>query len=132
MNTQRAVLDPAQRVPRVSEGGNWVRQIKARLTLNDQVEALHTTLYDDESYVKLLDAVYDEQAVEGSLSADNTIAAQRIREAAKKGGIVDVAEAKLATISKALGVVLRRYGASRKDRRNMVGGTVVPGDASAE
>jgi hypothetical protein len=35
---------------------------------------------------------------------------------------------KLATISKALGVVLRRYHQSRKERRNMIGGQPVPAD----
>jgi hypothetical protein len=73
--------------------------------------------------------VYDEQAVEGSLAADNVMAATMIREYAKK---VDedhaLANEKLATISKALGVVLRRYEISRKERRNMIHGETVPGD----
>lgn len=106
----------------------WTRKLKAERTLNDQVEDVHRILVDDESYLKLLYAVYDEQAVEGSLSADNIMAAEMIRDKAKKMGAEELAGEKLATISKALGVVLRRYGSSRKERRHTVGGQTVPGD----
>jgi hypothetical protein len=96
-------------------------------TLNDRVEALHLSLYDgDEHYKDLLYAVYDEQAVEGSLAADNILAAEVIRDKAKKTGDIEVGRQKLATIAKALGVVLRRYGTSRKERRDMIGGKIVP------
>jgi hypothetical protein len=97
-------------------------------TLNDQVEEIHLGLYEtDKAYKAFLYAVYDEQAVEGSLSADNTMAAALIREHAQAKGNVEVSKQKLATISKALGVVLRRYGFSRNERRNMLGGEIVPG-----
>jgi hypothetical protein len=65
--------------------------------------------------------------VEGSLAADNIMAAEMIRDKAKAAGS-ELASEKLATISKALGVVQRRYGFSRKERRNMVRGEIVPGD----
>lgn len=103
------------------------RKHEMRRTLNDHVEALHLQLYDDAKYQRLLDAVYDEDAVEGSLSADNLLAAQMIREraAGENGRDAYVAEKKLATISKALGVVLRRYGMSRKERARMIDGETV-------
>lgn len=104
------------------------RKVDLRRTLNDMVEEIHLDLYDTEEYPKLLYAVYDEQAVEGSLSADNILAAQAIRERAKKLGRDEITREKLATIAKALGVVLRRYGFSRKERRNMIHGEVIPND----
>ena len=63
------------------------RKLKGRRTLNDQVEDVHIALYDsDKGYTDFLYAVYDEQAVEGSLAADNFKAAELIREKAKKMG----------------------------------------------
>jgi len=105
------------------------RKLKGRRTLNDQVEDVHLALYDsDEGYRNFLYAVYDEQAVEGSLAADNFKAAELIREKAKKMGYEELGRQKLATITKALGVVLRRYGFSRKERRDTIGGEIVPSD----
>lgn len=92
------------------------------------VEDVHLALYEDDQYQSFLYAVYDEQAVEGSLAADNIMAAELIRDKAKKMDHGELAKEKLATIAKALGVVLRRYGFARKERRNMVRGEVVPGD----
>lgn len=95
-------------------------------TLNDHVEAIHVQLYENAEYQRFLDAVYDEDAVEGSLAADNLQAAQMIRNKAREAGHDPyVAEKKLATISKALGVVLRRYGMSRKERARMIHGETV-------
>lgn len=105
------------------------RKVMTTRTLNDQVEELHLRLYEsNETYKRYLDAVWDEDAVEGSLACDNTLASEIIRDLSQKSGNREVGSKKLATISKALGVVLRRYGQSRKERRNMVGGEIVPGD----
>ena len=100
-----------------------------RRTLNDMVEEAHISLYEDERYNSFLNAVYDEQAVEGSLSADNIMAATIIRDHAKKNGGGQLVNEKLATISKALGVVMRRYEISRKERRDMIHGETVPGNS---
>lgn len=105
------------------------RRLKSHRTINDEVEPIYLALYEDEVFHSFLFAVYDEQAIEGSLAADNIEAARMIRDYARKqdkNGILS--KSKLATIVKAMGVVQRRYGESRKDRRNMVGGEVVPGD----
>jgi len=113
---------------------DWKRNIKVDRTLNDYVEDVHCALLasddDGERYRNLLEAVYDEDAVEGSLSVDNALAAQMIRNyATDQNSKHFLAMKKIATISKSLGVVLRRYNASRSERRNMVGGTIVPGNA---
>lgn len=110
----------------------WKRNIKIDRTLNDHVEDVHCSLLvsdeDGERYRSLLDAVYDEDAVEGSLSVDQTLAAQMIRSYASDQNSKHVLAAKkIATIAKSLNVVLRRYNASRTERRNTVGGVVVPG-----
>jgi hypothetical protein len=113
-----------------AEINDWQRAIKVDRTLNDLVEEVHRGLVQNERYRKLLEAVWDEDAVEGSLAADNYLAAAMIRESAEKKGVADVANKKLATISKALGVVLRRYNADRKTRRQMVDGQIVPSNGS--
>jgi hypothetical protein len=109
---------------------DWERKVKFERSLNDQVEDIHRRLVDEgEEYRGYLYAVWDEQAVEGSLAADNFKAAEMIRAQAQNSpGYEEVGRQKLATLVKVLGVVLRRYGASRKDRRNMVGGEVVGND----
>jgi hypothetical protein len=108
---------------------DWERKLKTGRTLNDLVEDIHRILVNESlRYRTLLDAVYDEDAVEGSLSADNILAAGEIREKAKTMTGNEVAGKKLATIAKALNIVLRRYKQSRKERRNMVGGEIIPSD----
>jgi hypothetical protein len=92
--------------------------------LNDMVDELHNKLFEDPKYRAYLDGVWDEQCVEGSLAADNFKAAEMIRERAVKENS-RVAHEKLATIVKSLGIVLRRYGISRKERRNTVDGQLV-------
>lgn len=115
----------------------WQRFLKQERTLNDLVEDMHRILVSDEedgpAYRALLRAVYDEQAVEGSLSADNTFAADMIR---KKARLLDpaheLAEQKAATISKALNIVMRRYHSSRKERRYMLEGEIVPQEGNGD
>jgi hypothetical protein len=102
--------------------------MKAERTLNDLVEDIHRELVGDEKYREYLRAVYDAHAVEGSLAADNVLAAMMIRDKAKARSITEVANEKLAIINMSLGVVLRRYHASRKQRRNMVAGEEVPSE----
>lgn len=90
--------------------------------LNDLVEIVHRKLVEDNLYVDLLNATYDELAVEGSLAADNFMAALMIRNKAKEMQLSDVYEEKLANIVVALNIVLRRYRADRKSRREHVKG----------
>ena len=111
----------------------WTRFMKTERTLNDMVEDIHRVLVnEDEKYRAYLRAVYDAHAIEGSLAADNVLAAMIIRDNAKDTGVSDVANEKLAIINLALNVVLRRYHASRKQRRNMIAGEEVPNDNNNE
>lgn len=113
-------------LPKTSEAHLAHRKLKAKRTLNDLVEDVHIALVENEKYLRFLEAVYNEQAVEGSLDADNHEAARMIREKAEKMGYSELAREKLATISKALKIVLRRYDFDRNTRRNTVRGEVVP------
>jgi len=101
------------------------RSLKSEPTLNDIVEQLHWKLISNKQYRSYLEAVWDEDAVEGSLSADNLKAAEMLREVAQKDDGNIVGTKKLATIVKSMNVVLRRYHKSRKERRHTVGGEVV-------
>jgi hypothetical protein len=123
---------PANPVPAKWE--DWARKVPFTRTLNDMVEELHIFLFNSESdpkYAELsteyrgyLDAVYDEQAVEGDTRADDHEAARIIRKVASERGS-PVARQKLSSIRKALNTVLSRYGQSRRQRRSSVGGVVV-------
>jgi hypothetical protein len=106
---------------------DWTRHIKAERTLNDLVEDVHRILVNESpEYRALLRATYDQHAVTGSLSFDNCKACEMIQAKAKEIGSTEIVEEKLAIINLALGVVLRRYKVSRKQRRNTVGGEEVP------
>jgi len=109
---------------------DWTRYLKQKRTLNDHVEDVHRALLQgdqSDKYVAFLWAVSDGQAVEGSLAADNVEAARMIREYAKENGKVELMNEKLGPIVLALGVVLRRYHQSRKERRQMIDGQIIPG-----
>ena len=127
-NTANGQIGRARPTPLPATRQDMIAQRKGEMirTLNDHVEDAHLALYDNEQYQRFLDAVYDEDAVEGSLAADNLEAARMIREHAREGNRdAYVADKKLATLSKALGVVLRRYGMSRKERSRMIDGETV-------
>ena len=93
------------------------RKTKSKMTLNDQIESIHMSLWEEPAYKRYLDAVYSEQAVEGDLFVDDIEAARMIRAYAKEKGVTYVREQKLATIRKSLLVVLRRFGTTRRERR---------------
>jgi hypothetical protein len=140
MNDENKAIRPKP-VPLPATIADWdaARKVKLDRTLNDHIEVLHRDLLvhpDDKvrsMYEAYLDAVYDEDAVEGSLSADNIEASRMIRDHAREvigenDTVRDdyVASKKLATIVKALNVVLRRYGASRNQRAVTIDGHPVP------
>jgi hypothetical protein len=111
---------------------DWVSRLKGKRTINDLVQDMHQTLLnssESDSYIAFLTAVYDEQAVEGSLAADNIEAARMIRDRARTVDGNSLQHEKLATIAKSLGIVLRRYHLSRKERRQQVNGQPVPGNS---
>jgi len=130
MNEQHLRVRPT---PLPAKSDNWQRKIKSVRTLNDYVEDVHLALWDDSpEYRQFLEAVWDSDAIEGSLSIDNTMAAIMLRDKAKniEGNPVD--KKKLDTIVKALGIVLRRYEFSRRERRHTVKGVTVPFENGAE
>jgi hypothetical protein len=103
--------------------------------MNDLVEDIHRKLVNDnEDYRKLLRATYDIHAVTGSLSFDNCKACEMIQARAREDDPTgEVArEDKLAIINLALQVVLRRYKASRKQRRNTIHGEEVPTESNGD
>lgn len=108
------------------------RQLKQKRSLNDMVEECHISLLSNDQYVAFLNGVYDEDCIEGSLAADNLEAAAMIRDEAVRRRISDLANKKKATIVKALNVVVRRYGWSRKERRQTVGGQIVAASGEPE
>lgn len=106
--------------------------LKVGRNLNDEVDDVHVTLWAKPEYRALHDAVYDEEAIEGSLMADNLEAAGMMRAFvtgtdAHAVRYPRIAKAKKATIAKALGYVTKRYGQNRNQRRKMVHGEVVNG-----
>lgn len=98
------------------------RKVLGTKVLNDYVEEVHLALWDNPQYQGFLEAVYNEEAAEGSTKADDLEAAAMIRQYAIDNKIPLIPTKKKETIAKALNVVLRRYGISRKERRSMIGG----------
>ena len=92
-------------------------KLKRRRNINDLVEEIIVKLWDnDENFMKYVDAIYNEQAVEGSLDEDDTMAALIIRDVARKEKQMEVADKNLRTIKLAMRVGLRRFGVSRPER----------------
>jgi hypothetical protein len=109
---------PASALPATREQLLAQRTLKRPSTLLEQVDVIHVELWSDSKYRALLEAVWNEHAVEGSLIDDSVSAAQMIREYARKKGIESVTEAKLHDIRRALNGVRRRYGLGRSQRLN--------------
>ena len=127
MSKSAVLHNPAPALPEKIE--DWVRHIKAERTLNDLVEDIHRILVNESpEYRAYLRATWDAHAVTGSLSFDNCKACEMIQTKAVEIGSTEVAEEKLAVVNMSLGVVLRRYDASRKQRRDTVGGERVPSE----
>lgn len=127
----RTATEVKFRSPLPAKIDEWTRYIKLERTLNDYVEDVHRALWDEsEEYREFLLAVDDSESVEGSLGADNTMAAQMLRNKADEMNNKEVSKRKLATIIKALNVVMRRYRADRKRRKNTVGGEYVPPESN--
>jgi hypothetical protein len=94
--------------------------------LNDAVAEIHVTLWSTApDYRGLLNAVHDEDSVEGSLACDDYVAAVMIRNFARGTGNLHVKNKKLATIIRALHVVMMHHGISREERANIVGNEIM-------
>jgi hypothetical protein len=107
----------ASRLP-ISSSGLSRKNLSHR-TINDEVEALFLPLYEaDADFREQLEAVYDSEAVEGSLRADDYDAATLLRQSAPAGS--RVAQSNKETLRRAISVVLRRYNISRNERRGTI------------
>src|SRR5262245_55423262 len=92
-------------------------KLKRRRNINDLVEEIIVKLWDnDENFMKYVQAIYDSDAVEGSLEEDDVMAALIIRDVAKKEKQTEVMNKNLHTIKLAMKVGLRRFGVSRPER----------------
>lgn len=99
-------------------------KLKNTGTLNDQVEQVVRVLIDVPAFRTLIDAVYDEDSVEGKMYLDDAAAANMIRDYAKENnGPALLMQAKLVTLVRAMKVVLRRFSAGREDRRGVAAPT---------
>jgi hypothetical protein len=117
-------------LPATTEGLLAGKLTNVGRTLNDEVDDVHVVLWANPAYRALHDAVWPEEAVEGSLAADNIFAALEVRKYAKlnkdnEAKYPRIVRAKAATLAKALGYVTRRYGQNRSQRRSTVKGEVV-------
>jgi hypothetical protein len=100
-------------------------KLKRRRNINDLVEEIVVKLWDnDQQFMKLIEPIYDSQAIEGSLAEDDVMAALIIRDVAKRDKHVEVAGQNVHTIKLAMRVVLRRFGVSRPEREEQA---ILPG-----
>jgi hypothetical protein len=91
-------------------------KLKRRRTINDLVEEIIVKLWDkDQKFMRYVEAIYDSDAVEGSMAEDDTMAALIIRDTATKEKS-EVADKNLHTIKLAMKIGLRRFGVSRPER----------------
>lgn len=91
-------------------------KLKRKPSINDIVANIIVRMWEIEEFQKLVDAIYDSDAVTGSLGDDDVVAAQMIMEFAKREKIEEVSSRKLHTIKLAMRVALRRYNQGRTDR----------------
>lgn len=110
-------LRVAQQLPQTRDDLLAQYKLKRKKNINDLVEAIVVKLWDvDEQFMKYVAAIYDSEAVEGSMVEDDIMAAQLIREMAKKENNHEVARHNLHTIKLAMRVALRRFGVDRPTR----------------
>lgn len=123
-NTKALKVRPAD-LPALFE--DWQRVLKSQPTVNDMVESFLPSLVKNPQFLPLVNGVYDDDTVEGTMAADQLCAAIMVRAAASHDDADHpLAKKKLATIAKALNVVLKRYGFGRNQRRETVSGEFVP------
>jgi hypothetical protein len=96
---------------KLTSGAKLMKTLRTSIA-HEPSATIVASVNEDEKYRAYLRPVYDAHAVEGSLAADNIMAAKMIREKAKEIGSTELASEKLATINLALGVVLRPNHAS--------------------
>jgi hypothetical protein len=94
-------------------------------TLNDDVEEIHLRMWEQPDYRRYFAPIWREETIEGSFIDDDACVAQMVRKYAGENSFPIASHANLASIRHSLIVVARRYGLSRKERQQMVGGQIV-------
>ena len=116
----RPALPP---LPSTTQGLMARRRHKDIRSLIDETEEVHQVLWEEQEYRKYFNAAYNDQAVEGSLAADDFMAVSMVRAKAQEMGIQSVATVKIHDLTIALHRVAGRYeGLTRKERRAVVNG----------
>src|SRR5215510_1501883 len=92
-------------------------------SLIDEAQEVHEALWEDAEYRKYFNAAYNEQAVEGSLEADDFMATMMVRNKAREMGLLLAANATIHDLTIAMHRVAGRYeGLTRKERRAVING----------
>ena len=113
-------------LPTTSAGLLAQRQRTRKRTLNQDVEAIHLRLWDeDPDYQRLFRAIYKEEAVEGSFVAEDFKAAIQIQKYAKEHDYRIAGEANWTAIRKSLLHVRILLNQGRKQRRKLADQTNV-------
>jgi hypothetical protein len=96
------------------------RIVKKKMTLTDEVEQVYLKLYNDDEFRKYREGLDRDETVEGSIYADDTVAAQMIRKEGIELGLPmlsDTHTAHLTAIGNSLRVAERRVNAARSQRK---------------
>jgi hypothetical protein len=91
-------------------------KLKRKRTINDLVEDIVVKMWEEEEFQKLVSAIYDSDAVHGSMADDDVMAAVMIKQVAERDNHTEVASKNLHTIKLAMRVVLRRFSQDRGGR----------------
>jgi hypothetical protein len=115
-----ALLKVAPALPETRDDLLAQYKLKRRRSINDLVEEVIVKLWDnDDNFMKYVEAIYDSQAIEGSMDDDDVMAALIIRDTAKRDKHVEVADQNVHTIKLAMRVALRRFDLGRGQRYNL-------------
>lgn len=112
-------------IPRTAQDLAQWRRSKTVRDINDEMDELHGELFiQDDVYAELCIAGSNREAIEGDLTTDDILAAERARNYARaeanEGRYPHVAAANIKAVNKALRVAKRRHGMAREDMRNRV------------
>ena len=98
-----------QALPKTREGWHASRILKRRLILVDYIEPIVGELWENPEFIKYVDPMNDEEAVEGDIDIDYVKAAEMIRDYAIEHKIAIVAKHNLKAIRTAFKRVLWRH-----------------------
>ena len=124
----KMIVRPANLPATASE---WVRKAKIGLDINDEAEQAGLSLINggNPEFLRFLNAVHNEDAVEGSIHADDYVAAQMLRNHGRSLGLPLLSNASLEKAKKAQRAWLARYGLDSATRRKSAGSTT-PGSTT--